>query len=363
MGSGADGRLTGRRASRGGILVHECVSGGGFGGRPVAPSLAREGTAMRDALVTDLAALGHRIVTTADLRFPLRGMPRGVEVVALPPGNGALLDGLLASAEAAWLVAPESGGVLEALAARAEAHGVALLGPDAAAIRRASDKGALPARLARRGIAHPETHVVESDRQARRAAAAVGFPLVVKPSRGAGSVGVTLVRGPAALAPALASARRAAPGDPLLVQRHVEGVPASVSLVAAGGRAVALAVHAQVLGRGFSYRGGLTPLRHPLALLGARAAERACADVRGLRGYVGVDLVLTGDEAVVIEMNPRLTTSYLGLRRAIDASAAELALAACAGRLPKAPPLRRRVGFSAAGRILSTRPLPRRGGA
>ena len=61
----------------------------------------------------------------------------------------------------------------------------------------------------------------------------------------------------------------------------------------------------------------------------------------GLRGYVGVDLVLTDSEAVVIEVNPRLTTAYLGRafgpRRKAGAAGnvAALALAACAGDLPR----------------------------
>ena len=110
---------------------------------------------MRDALVADLAAIRrHRIVTTVDPRFPLKAPP-GVEVVTLPPGGDALLDGLMASADAVWLVAPETDGCLERLAARVEKKGTTLLGPGAAAIRRASDKAGLPRRLARHGVAHP----------------------------------------------------------------------------------------------------------------------------------------------------------------------------------------------------------------
>ena len=43
-------------------------------------------------------------------------------------------------------------------------------------------------------------------------------------------------------------------------------------------------------------------------------ARRAVEVVPGLQGYVGVDLVL-GEHPQVIEINPRLTTSYVGLRR------------------------------------------------
>ena len=120
------------------ILVHEFVSGGGFAGQDVPASLAREGAAMRTALVSDLAAIGrHQIVTTADPRF-LFAAPPGVEVVTLPRGSAALLDRLIASADAVWLVAPETNGCLERLAARTEQKGTALLGSGAAAIRRAS---------------------------------------------------------------------------------------------------------------------------------------------------------------------------------------------------------------------------------
>ena len=48
-------------------------------------------------------------------------------------------------------------------------------------------------------------------------------------------------------------------------------------------------------------------------------AVRALRLVPGLRGFVGVDLIL--DEQApgvsVVEINPRLTTSYVGLRAAL----------------------------------------------
>jgi predicted ATP-grasp superfamily ATP-dependent carboligase len=338
------------------ILVHECVSGGGRAGLPVSASLAREGAAMREALVADLAALGrHRIVTTADRRFPLRNVPRGVEVVVLPPGNDGLLDGLLASVDAAWLIAPETGGVLEALASRAESHGATLLGSRADAIRRASDKSRLPALLARAGVPHPETRVVSSDEDARGVAAVLGLPMVLKPAQGAGAAGVSLVRRRREIGPAVAAARRAAAGGRLLAQRYVPGAAASVSLLADGRRTAVLAVNGQSLGSpAFAYRGGVTPLRHPLADRASMNARRACEAIPGLRGYVGIDVVLSEGDAVVIEVNPRLTTAYLGVRAVTDENVAGLTLAACTGRLPKALRVRRQAHFTSAGRILQT---------
>ncbi len=340
------------------ILVHEFVSGGGLAGRAVPPSLGREGAAMRDALVADLAAIcRHRIVTTVDPRFPLRAPP-GVEVVALPPRGGALLDGLMASADAVWLVAPETDGCLERLATRVEKKGKTLLGPGAAAIGRASDKAGLPRRLARYGVPHPPTRVLRPEADWGIAAREVGYPVVVKPARGAGCHGVCLARNPGELRRAVDMARRANGRGRLLLQRYLRGVAASVSLLADGRRAVALTVNFQWVraSRPFAYRGGATPLDHPLAGRAVEAALRTCQALPGLRGYVGVDVVLTKSEAVVIEVNPRLTTSYLGVRLALEGNVAALALAACAGALPAPPLARRQVRYTAGGRIVATGP-------
>jgi predicted ATP-grasp superfamily ATP-dependent carboligase len=337
------------------VLVHEFASGGGLAGQRVPVSLGREGAAMRDALVADLAALRrHRIVATADPRFPLRPPP-GVDVVTIT-GRGPGFDDLLAAADAVWLVAPETDGCLERLAARAEAAGRTLLGSGAAAIRRAADKAALPRRLALRGVAHPPTRVLRRRADWRRAARTVGYPLVVKPARGAGCHGVCLARDADELRRALEMSARANGTSPLLLQRYVPGVAASVSLLCDGRRAVVLTVNAQAMraARPFAYRGGSTPLDHPLAARAAAAARTACRALPGLRGYVGVDVVLTRSEAVVIEVNPRLTTSYLGVRAALRGNVAALALAACAGELPAPPPARRHVRYTAAGRIVST---------
>jgi predicted ATP-grasp superfamily ATP-dependent carboligase len=134
------------------------------------------------------------------------------------------------------------------------------------------------------------------------------------------------------------------------MQRYVRGQAASVSLLADGRRAVPLAVNAQrvAAGAAFAYRGGSTPFSHPLAAAAADTAVRTCATIPGLRGYIGVDLVLADAGPLVIEVNPRLTTAYLGVRAVLDDNLAALALAACRGTLPAPPIVRGRAQFSAA---------------
>lgn len=39
--------------------------------------------------------------------------------------------------------------------------------------------------------------------------------------------------------------------------------------------------------------------------------------IPGLEGLFGIDILLTAEGPVVVEVNPRLTTAYAGLRRAL----------------------------------------------
>ena len=80
-----------------------------------------------------------------------------------------------------------------------------------------------------------------------------------------------------------------------------------------------------------------------------RRAARAVAALRDPTGYLGIDLILgaaaDGSEDVVIEVNPRLTTSYIGLRAATDANLAGLMLTIAAGGYATATFRDRPMGF------------------
>jgi predicted ATP-grasp superfamily ATP-dependent carboligase len=75
------------------------------------------------------------------------------------------------------------------------------------------------------------------------------------------------------------------------------------------------------------YLGGELPLAAGLADRAAALAQRAIAALPATVGYIGIDLVLgrdpLGSEDDVIEVNPRFTTSYVGLRAAAQSNLAE----------------------------------------
>ncbi len=140
---------------------------------------------------------------------------------------------------------------------------------------------------------------------------------------------------------------------PIFVQRFTHGAPVSVTLLAARGRACALCLNAQnvTLGAVSAYRGGVTGSDHPRRDEVFRVAREAAALVPGLHGLVGVDLVAGDDACEVLEINARVTTPVLGLRRALALDLAAAWWTACVdGVLPVGPVrVRRPVPFAAEG--------------
>jgi tyramine---L-glutamate ligase len=150
------------------------------------------------------------------------------------------------------------------------------------------------------------------------------FPAVLKPIDGAGSQHVRLINKLADLANIDLAAEAA-----WRLEQFQPGTPVSVSLLRGPRSLVALPPCSQNLsddGR-FTYHGGATPLPRPLADRATRLALAVAEILPAWRGYLGIDIVLgpaeNGSEVVAIEVNPRLTTSYLGLRQACQQNLAE----------------------------------------
>jgi predicted ATP-grasp superfamily ATP-dependent carboligase len=316
------------------IFVYEFVTGGGGLAHQRSSelaALAAEGRAMVRALAADFAALpGVEVVTLRDARLaPLFSAERIQELPVFSADEEERAFGRLA-ARSTWtvLIAPETGGILRQRAEKVLAAGGRLLSPDAAFIALTTDKHQTALRLAARGVPVPPGQLLTADRLLAGHGPALGgdeaqwpWPMVVKPVDGCGSQGVQLLRDAAAwraVRPQLAVR-----GGSWRVERWIEGLAASVSVLCGPGGRCALPACAQQLsddGR-FAYQGGRTPLPAGLDARARRLALRALAALPPTCGYVGVDLVLgadpAGEEDRVIEINPRLTTSYLGLRRAL----------------------------------------------
>jgi len=332
------------------ILVHEYVSGGGLKSLPETPSLGLLGKTILRAVLADMRAWGAaRIVATWDAR--LAGPPPDAdEVVFLDPdSHAATFARLAAGAYAVLVVAPEEGGILANLSETVLSLGARLLGSLPEGVRAAANKWTCRERLRQAGLSVPDG-ILATAKEALPAAREFGFPLVVKTVDGQGGLGVCLARDAVELQSALTYLEPKA--APLILERYQEGVHASVSLIASAGGVVPICLNGQDIRPGipFAYLGGVTPLEHPAAAKALSQAAQAARAIPGLRGFVGVDMILAGDRCFSIEVNPRVTVAYAGVRRVVRDNLARIVAEACLDDvLPKRLEMRGRVRFGPEG--------------
>ncbi|WP_292520834.1 ATP-grasp domain-containing protein [Methanoculleus sp.] len=173
---------------------------------------------------------------------------------------------------------------------------------------------------------------------------------VVKPVMGCGALGVRLTD--------------EEPGPGEFAEAYIEGETLSVSLVGSrvtgnvceyysGNPPLLLAVNRQEIavaddGR-FQYLGGETPV-HPDREEEIVATAVQAMNILGCQGYAGIDVVV-GDRIYVVDVNPRPTTSLVGIASVMEEEIAEILVAASHGKAPAEVHLSGRARFNKDGRI------------
>jgi predicted ATP-grasp superfamily ATP-dependent carboligase len=269
---------------------------------------------MRDAIAEDFRRIPGVEVALAD------------HADARPPLREPDVAALARRCDYTLIIAPETRGELAKRIGWSMATRTRLLSPDFAGVILPTHKQYLAEWWQRHGVPTPFTTAADRWPDDR-------YPAVVKPIDGAGSASTALVRDRGELDAARQQAETDGfPPDRVIAQDFVPGRAASVALLVGPAQTVPLLPTFQLLssdGR-FRYEGGELPIPPDLAERAMTLGRRAIACVPGLLGYVGVDLVLgdaaDGSQDYAIEINPRLTTSYVGLREMADFNLAEAML-------------------------------------
>ena len=331
------------------LFIYEMISAGGLGD-DVPDSLRREGAAMLGDVVEDFGRIpGVEVLTLLadDLAGPF-GQHSCRHAVS---GESRAFRERARDADAALIIAPEFDDHLSRRTGWAVAEGCRILGCGRDTIRLTSDKLTLAHWLNDHHVPTPATHLLSA------APPAVDtLPCVLKPRYGAGSQATFLIHDPGAWPEVLQQARAEWPRGDLIVQPFHPGQPASVAFFVGRNLIVPTPGATQTLsedGR-LRYLGGTTPLQPEIRARAVALAQRAVESVPGLQGYLGVDVILgaaaDGANDVVVEINPRLTTSYIGLRDLTRTNLAELWLQLWRGETV-APPVwdESEITFDAAG--------------
>ncbi len=237
--------------------------------------LLAEGSAMAEAIAMALSEAGEDVVVQA------------AEGVGVRWGTVVRnLKDALDACDRAVVVAPEEGGVLAEVVERLSGRGLRVLGPDPDAVRTASDKIRTKRALKELGLDVPPGE---------------GDCLVTKPRDSCGSEGVrmTLDR----------------EDGVEMSEAMVPGPKCSVLACLHGEEVGVLGVNDQLMLEASGhlvYVGGFTPSGF-LDVETARELAEVVGKGLGLEGVFGIDLVVTRKGPVVLEVNPRPTTSVVAV--------------------------------------------------
>ena len=106
-------------------------------------------------------------------------------------------------------------------------------------------------------------------------------------------------------------------GSRFIIQEYIPGDVCSVCLISDGKEALPISLNKQIVEideNGGRYIGGYIPYEHEMKEKAFKVAKKACEFIPGIKGFVGVDLIIA-DDVYLIEINSRFTTSYVGLSK------------------------------------------------
>jgi predicted ATP-grasp superfamily ATP-dependent carboligase len=299
------------------IFVCEFITGGGLCGEQLPDSLAKEGALMRDALLRDLSSLPYRVTTCIDARLSRPEHCNECIVVNAGDNVWQLWQAQIKLADAVFLIAPETDGMLHYLTQIAALESALVLGCGLFSIEISSEKLLTYLALQQADILTLPTYTFENWPKG-------AGPWLAKPNDGVGCAETVCYDDAEDLMHWLIENKKQLTH---VIQPYQTGTSASISCVMYRGRAHLLSCNTQIIdinNHALSYKGGVINgmKTHWQAL--ELLANKIAATLPDLAGYVGIDVIVNDGEIFVVEINPRLTTSYVGLRAATGANPAEL---------------------------------------
>jgi predicted ATP-grasp superfamily ATP-dependent carboligase len=225
---------------------------------------------------------------------------------------------LIEQCDAVWPVAPEFGGILQALCQMVEQSGRILLTSPASAVALTGNKLRTYERLLQHDIATVATRLFDT-------AEYQPGEWIVKSIDGVGCAESYLIEDRQdfeAISSQLPDKAR------FIFQPHIQGEKTSLSCLFSQGQGWLLCVNLQrfeIIDKQYqltecvvNYKADFSPYRELVQAIAQAFPE--------LWGYAGIDLIETAEQIYVLEINPRLTTSFTGIYKGLGVNVAEQVL-------------------------------------
>ncbi len=325
------------------LFIFEFVSGGGFNQEEIPASLFCEGYGMLRVIISDFKKLNFEISILLDYRIEgLSSLLHADFLETVERKHDYLLkfEKMVKKNDHVFIIAPEFSNILYRLTKIVKTHEKMLLSIDLQGIDLASSKLNTYKFFKSSNVQTPQTFLLKwgkgyfDENFVFEKFKSLDRPIVIKPEDGVGADSIFYFENENSISEFFNN-----PEEKLditanyILQEYIEGKDLSVSLIGDGkSPPIILSINAQNIDiknpmKESEYLGGYTPIEdfiHNCSILKNYLNKM---DFSLFTGYFGIDFLKKPDNTICfIEINPRLTTSYLGIRNIIDINPAKLIL-------------------------------------
>lgn len=223
------------------------------------------------------------------------------------------------------------------LAMRLHTVGVPIIGTSPESIDLAEDRKRFGALLAELHIPQPVNGTAVSVDEARRVAASIGYPVLVRPSYVLGGRAMTIVYDEVSLEGYMKSAVEASPEKPVLIDRFLEDAfEVDVDALADGEQCVIAGIQEHIEEAGI-HSGDSSCVLPPYMvkqehLETMRKYTRQLAEALSVRGLMNIQFAIKDDIVYVLEVNPRASRTVPFVSKATGVPLAKIAARVMTGR-------------------------------
>ena len=297
------------------ILIFEYITGGGLVDEALPTSLVNEGMLMVNAVSSDFLAIdGINIYVLRDRRLQNTEILDGPFIITVEKDYAKSIDEIADSIDAMLIIAPETENILLNLCKKYSGYNFNLLNSVPESIALTTNKYQTFLFLNKFSINQIPTYLIDEidNIEAEK--------IIAKTKDGVGCENIIIFEN-------LRDVKKQNLSNNYIYQPYMSGKHVSLSLLCWGGESLILTVNEQSLVEEKNTlnleRCIVNAFPHDEFIGFIKQLATAITD---LKGYIGVDLIITNDEIFLVEINPRLTTSYVGIRDALGVNPAQLIL-------------------------------------
>jgi predicted ATP-grasp superfamily ATP-dependent carboligase len=339
------------------LFIFEFIAGGGFNQEEIPPSLFCEGYGMLRSIISDFKELNFEISTLVDYRITfLSSLLKADSIITVSSNDNYLekFKKMVFECNYCFIIAPEFSNILYDLTKIVIEYNKTLLSIELDGVELFSSKIKTYEFFKKNGMKTPLTYeipLLDGTLDINFVLEKFGElkgPIIIKPEDGVGAEHTYYFRTKFQLKRFFKKIdKRIEPNRRFIIQEYIQGWDLSLSLIGTktntnlqNEKPLLLSINYQAILRdrdgGIVYFGGATPntVGNNEDIIKNIEIELKKLNILNLNGYFGVDFIMKGGSYIYfIEINPRLTTSYIGIRNATNINPAQLILDSKLGKL------------------------------